>query len=274
MMYASVVTKKKKGRRDEEVPPDIPPEKATPLLQRQLEALQRFKGKRASEVNAEEVQWKNLTEKLIIRIFGKPSTNLNQFYTARSAGEHSLMGVSERQLDANLSKRVTMFESFLKSSLDELKIDVPASEIKGSYEAGEHYELHRDLGEILMKAAREVLIVDPYLDDGSFDLYVGRIARGIKVHVLVDSAKNQRRQQALETVAKKFALSRGNFELRDSQDIHDRYVFVDDRGWVIGQSIKDAARTKPTYMVEIQDVSRVLPIYESVWSSAVQVVKG
>ena len=54
----------------------------------------------------------------------------------------------------------------------------------------------------------------------------------------------------LLAVAKKYS-SRGDFELRSSGEIHDRHVFVDGRGWMIGQSVKDAARKKPTYMVEI-----------------------
>jgi hypothetical protein len=58
--------------------------------------------------------------------------------------------------------------------------------------------------------------------------------------------------------------------------VHDRHVFVDGRGWMIGQSIKDAAKKKPTYMVEIGVA--MLPafqkIYEDVWTSAASVVKS
>ena len=36
----------------------------------------------------------------------------------------------------------------------------------------------------------------------------------------------------------------GNFQLRSSTAIHDRVIFQDNRVWVIGQSLKDAAKKK------------------------------
>ena len=86
--------------------------------------------------------------------------------------------------------------------------------------------------------------------------------------MLTDQAKGN-----LAAVAQKYA-ARGNFELRNSQDLHDRVVFVDGRCWVIGQSIKDAARKKPTYMIEHENPGRMQPIYENVWNQAATVVKG
>jgi hypothetical protein len=74
-------------------------------------------------------------------------------------------------------------------------------------------------------------------------------------------------------VAEKFA-KRGNFELRSSKDVHDRVVFADDRCWVIGQSIKDAARKKPTYIVEHSGVAAMKGIYDQIWSGATSVVKS
>ena len=58
--------------------------------------------------------------------------------------------------------------------------------------------------------------------------------------------------------------------------MHDRHVFADSRGWIIGQSIKDAARKKPTYMVEISTsaVAAMQAIYEGIWSRATTVVKS
>ena len=55
---------------------------------------------------------------------------------------------------------------------------------------------------------------------------------------------------ALGAVAQKFPNSH-TLELRSSPDVHDRHIFVDQRGWIVGQSIKDAARKKPTYLVEL-----------------------
>jgi hypothetical protein len=54
------------------------------------------------------------------------------------------------------------------------------------------------------------------------------------------------------TVARMYAKNKP-LELRSSQNIHDRVMFLDRRGWVSGQSIKDAARKKPTYLIELDE---------------------
>jgi hypothetical protein len=63
-------------------------------------------------------------------------------------------------------------------------------------------------------------------------------------------------------------------ELRSSADIHDRTVFVDQRGWVIGQSIKDAAKKKPTYMIELDEplLTASRDAYSRIWMTAAVVI--
>jgi hypothetical protein len=60
-------------------------------------------------------------------------------------------------------------------------------------------------------------------------------------------------------------------EIRTSQLIHDRVIFLDDRScWVLGQSVKDAAKSMPTYLAPLP--SDVIPlkkdVYEQIWSTA------
>ena len=40
-------------------------------------------------------------------------------------------------------------------------------------------------------------------------------------------------------------------EIRENNQIHDRYIFVDDKCWMLGSSIKDAGN-KPTVLVKIE----------------------
>jgi hypothetical protein len=60
-------------------------------------------------------------------------------------------------------------------------------------------------------------------------------------------------------------------EVRSSQKIHDRVIFIDGRScWVLGQSIKDAAKTKPTYLAPLSaDTSQLKKAeYEQIWTAA------
>jgi hypothetical protein len=105
------------------------------------------------------------------------------------------------------------------------------------------------------------MVIDPYLSDEIFSLYADGIKRTIKLMIL---AKNI--PATTLAVAVKYAAG-GNLWLRSTNAIHDRLILIDNRVWLIGQSIKDAAKKKPTYIVE-QDATNVRPAYEAIWSSA------
>ncbi len=51
-------------------------------------------------------------------------------------------------------------------------------------------------------------------------------------------------------------------------------VFLDQRGWVIGQSIKDAAKKKPTCLVELTEPLLALArdAYEKIWKDAKSII--
>lgn len=75
---------------------------------------------------------------------------------------------------------------------------------------------------------------------------------------------------AVLSLAQKYA-SGGNLQVRSSSSIHDRVLFADNRVWLCGQSLKDAAKKKPTYIVE-HDEPLMRPIYEDVWAKATPVI--
>ena len=147
-------------------------------------------------------------------------------------------------------------------------MSLPDKEIKGAYGAGDDYQFYKDLKTIIETATNSLFIIDNYLDVKLFDLYMERAAPGVDIRILTDQLR-----AAVQTVAGKFS-KRGRFELRTSGGAHDRHVFLDNRGWVIGQSIKDAAQRKPTYIVELNDPAALMSIYNHIWSSATLVVKG
>jgi hypothetical protein len=95
-----------------------------------------------------------------------------------------------------------------------------------------------------------------------------KVSKGTQIRFLT-SDKNTR-LGALKAVAKKFSAAPGIvFEGRMSSDVHDRVIFIDNADcWVLGQSVKDAAVSKPTYLVPIESVSDMQRLYEDVWSRA------
>lgn len=239
------------------------------MLKQQLEKLQRLKGRNCAEADKEETIWQQTTQAALIRGFGENSHNVGNFNWARDAGIHSMMGISPHQAQLNFEARIEQFEATVLASIAELEASMPEAEIKGAYDAGDEYAFYRDLKDIMVQAKTEIFIVDNYLNTEFFDLYVAVVKPGISLRIMTNQLKGN-----LEAVAKKYAASH-SIELRSSPDVHDRHIFVDNRGWSVGQSIKDAAKKKPTYMVELSAglVPVIRKIYEDIWAKAAVVVK-
>lgn len=244
--------------------PDLQYDRALPAIRQQLARLQNLKGRNYEEASTEPTGWKQLTESIIERTFGKPSSNLSKFWSARSAGQIYMGGMGPALMQSNYDQRISEFDVLLQSLIEEIELFSPDAEIKGTYDPGETYAVYRDLSAIIADAVSDVMIVDAYIDEQIFNLYVDKIALGVGARVLSNKVGPN-----VETVAKMFAASR-SLELRVSSDIHDRLLFCDDRGWVIGQSIKDAARAKATYLIELTEpgLSALRHAHNTVWLSA------
>ena len=118
---------------------------------------------------------------------------------------------------------------------------------------------------ILGFASKEIFVVDPYLSAELFDVYAGAIPRSVSFRLLSNNIPTNVLQ-----LAQKYAAG-GNLKFRSTNAIHDRVMFADSRVWLCGQSLKDAARKKPTYLVE-HDEPLMRTVYENIWSSSVVVI--
>lgn len=238
-------------------------------LRRQLASLDELRGKNYREAEHAEEEWRNLTLIILVHGFGEDSQNVSQFHSAKWAGEHNIMGISPGQAQINFEKRLESFRALLRSSLAELELMMPEPELAGAYEPGDEYQFYRDLKTVVAFATKDLFIIDNYLDTHLFDVYMDGLNTTLAVRVLTNQVGDP-----LRIVAEKFAKRGGNFELRSSRDVHDRVVFADDRCWVIGQSIKDAARKKPTYIVEHSGTAIMKRVYDPIWAAATTVVKS
>jgi len=249
-------------------PPTIAPERALRALTEQLESLQKLKGRQYQEADAEETEWMHLIQSIIEGAFGEPSSSLDRFFAASHAGAHFVGGMRPDQYQHNFDSRVKEFDALLRSLIAALRLQLPEEEIKGVYEPGDQYGFYRDLSSLIVTTTQEIFIVDAYLDEDVFNLYVAKVPSTAKVRIL-----SNRIGPNVETVARMYASMRP-LELRSSAAGHDRAVFLDQRGWVIGQSIKDAARKKPTYMIELDEplLHAARDIYSGIWAAATVVV--
>lgn len=113
------------------------------------------------------------------------------------------------------------------------------------YPPGTQYDLYKDLKNIVQKASNEVFIIDAYPDDSLYYLYIDSISKKAKVRILTKYPPMK-----FVEIGKLLAQKRPLAIAINSQ-IHDRYIFVDKRCWMLGSSIKSAAKSKPTTLVEL-----------------------
>lgn len=248
--------------------PNIPPERALKALSQQLEGLQKLKGRDFREAEAEKREWQHLTENIIESTFGNPSTQLSSFHHAKIAGIHLLGGVGDYQEQQNYISQIQELESLLRALISVLRLQLPEEEVRGIYGPGEEYDFYRDLSSLIQAATQEIFFVDPYLDENIFNLYVSSVPATINVRILSNNIKPN-----VDRIARMF-LSKQPIQLRSSTDIHDRHIFIDQRGWVVGQSIKDAAAKKPTYMIELTEpgLTATKNIHNQIWSRSTAII--
>ena len=246
----------------------LAPERALQALRRQLDALRKRKNRNHQQAETDETEWKNLTRNIIEGAFGDSSPQMYQFHSARSAGSHNIHGISPQQRQRNFELRIKEYEALLRSLIETLKLQLPEEEIQGVYNPGDEYGFYRDLSSLVEAATNEILIVDAYLNEEVFNLYVSKVSDSATVRILSDKIGPN-----VEVVAGKYETSQ-QLKLRSSRNIHDRMVFLDQRGWVIGQSIKDAAKKKPTCLVELTEPLLALArdAYEKIWKEAKSII--
>ncbi len=135
------------------------------------------------------------------------------------------------------------------------------------YPKGHIYDFYKDIRDITKEAKNEVFVIDAYVDEDLLNLYLEKIPIGVKIKILTKQPKGN-----FITVAQKFKIKpKVDFEVRRSNDCHDRLFFIDDKCWVMGQSVKDAGK-KPTYLVKIEVYDLFRKVFDDLWKTASKLV--
>lgn len=151
-------------------------------------------------------------------------------------------------------------------AIAELELKLPPEQGQ-AFGPGAVYDFFKALNELVGSAATSLWVIDPYVDPSVFDAYLSSAPTGVSIRVLAKKASPN-----LKDAVAKFSAQRGNpVEAKASSAFHDRIVFVDGADcWVLGQSIRDAAKSMPTYLAPLSpDVAAdKLAAYEEIWSKA------
>ena len=151
-------------------------------------------------------------------------------------------------------------------AVGDLELQIPEP-TQGAFGPGAMYDFFRAMNQVLASAKQALFVVDPYMDDTIFDSYFSSVRPPLTIRLLVRDFSAKIRP-AITLFTSQYKVST---EARRSGDLHDRVIFVDaSECWVLGHSVKDAARSKPTYLAPLSPDVALLKLadYERIWSAA------
>jgi hypothetical protein len=176
--------------------------------------------------------------------------------------------VNSGMLDGDLLRNnyVSQIMACIYRAIADLELEVPAKD-QENFGAGDVYDFFKALNKVISSGEKSLFIIDPYLNSSVFDHYLVSRKENVRVRLL-----SNKRVEELIPSKDKYNLQFNNvLELRKSNQIHDRLIFVDGFVcWLLGQSVKDAAKAKPTYLVQAPPdiVHEKLEAYENIWANS------
>ena len=122
----------------------------------------------------------------------------------------------------------------LKTQLDS---EEPAEE--AVYRSGKPYDAYKHIKGIIASTARELTIIDPYVDGTLFTL-LENVQSSVQIQILTQSMQGDFKLAGQKFKDQREKALQGKLEVRKSGKFHDRFIVVDDRFFHLGASIKDA----------------------------------
>lgn len=123
------------------------------------------------------------------------------------------------------------------------------------------------LRKIIEEASSDVFFVDPYLNADFVSRYLPHVRDGVSIRLL-----GREKITALRSAAAAFGQEhqRITIEVRSSDKMHDRWVFIDKkRCFLSGASFKDGASRTTTIITENVDAfAATYTTYENLWQGA------
>lgn len=121
------------------------------------------------------------------------------------------------------------------------------------------------LRRVLAEAKAQVLIADSWVDGTIFDNVLDVIPKTVPVKLMYAQSRDSFDQRA-----KRFSIEYQRFSARRYKHLHDRFIVVDDAGYILGPSIKDAADKSPALVIELDVKEKKLlqSFFNELWDKA------
>lgn len=118
---------------------------------------------------------------------------------------------------------------------------------------------------IFVGAKTEVCVADAWVDQTTFDNALDLVPKSIPFRLIYAEARGTFDQRAT-----RFGTEFSKFRFRRYKPLHDRFMVVDEKGYVLGPSIKDAATQSPAIVIEVGPKEKRLlrSFFDELWEAA------
>jgi hypothetical protein len=123
---------------------------------------------------------------------------------------------------------------------------------------------------VFAEAKSEVLIADSWVDGTIYGTVLDVLPRSLSVRLVFAQARGN-----FDARSTRFSTEYQKFAVRRYKALHDRFVIVDGKGYILGPSIKDAATNSPALVVRLDgQESRLLTnFFGELWAKGKAVIR-
>lgn len=167
------------------------------------------------------------------------------------------------------SAAVTNIFAILYRALAHCELQLPAGSGGAFIPVGNSFDAFNALSKLMQAAEREVLVVDPYLDEAVLTDFGLAVPEGILMRLLADEATYKATLLPASTRwVTQYGISRPlEVRLAPAKTLHDRAIFLDRaHAWTLTQSIKDFAKRSPAEILKADGTASLrIDAYEAIW---------
>jgi hypothetical protein len=139
--------------------------------------------------------------------------------------------------------------------------------------AGNSFDAFAAVGKVLGTATRDILIVDPYLDEKALTDFAPLAHDGVSIRLLADGSGHK---PTLIPASKRWVTQYGaarplEVRLAPAGMLHDRLIITDAVStWVLTQSLNAFAARSPASIVRVDQETAALKVsaYDAIWRAA------
>ncbi|MET4032091.1 MULTISPECIES: phosphatidylserine/phosphatidylglycerophosphate/cardiolipin synthase family protein [unclassified Bradyrhizobium] len=164
-------------------------------------------------------------------------------------------------------------QRILYRALAVVEMELPAPATGAFIPAGNAFDALKAIQRIFDLAQKDVLVVDPYMDERILTDFAHLIREGVQIRLLADaSAVKASLAPAVAAWQKQHGTSRPVVaKLAPKRTLQDRLIAIDSgRIWTVGQSFRDLAARAPTSFVEVDKETSALKMqsYADIWDAS------